>query len=174
MTPESTPATQRETVEGLMKLTQDMLDRACAVADADIGYTPSMATELSAIRAYAERLASPAEVVPPPGYAVVPLEPTKEMVREFCRADANAYNSPEHLIALYRAMLAAAPVASLSAAPVAPQAQEALQMIVDMCGWDEHGATEPTGQFEGLSWESIARMAMDIARAALRATKGQV
>lgn len=41
------------------------------------------------------------------------------------------------------------------------------EIVALACGWDEHGAIGPR---EPLSWESVARMAMDYAQAALSPT----
>ena len=57
--------------------------------------------------------------------------------------------------------------AALKAQPVQPAPLTyALQAILDLsAGWDEHGSTGPKVPW---SWESVGRMAMDYARAALR------
>ena len=65
---------------------------------------------------------------------------------------------PENATPLYTA----APVQPAQPAPLT----YALQAILDLsAGWDEHGSTGPKVPW---SWESVGRMAMDYARAALR------
>lgn len=87
---------------------------------------------------------SPAVAVPD-GYALVPIEPTPEMVSAGTESDSQFY---EHAEFVYRAMLAAAPQAApLSAALADIAAERRRQMEVE--GWTpEHDEQHSEGQLE--------------------------
>jgi hypothetical protein len=109
---------QTATVDGLMALVRDAIERVGRTADPDIGYMPNTTPQQSAIRAYAERLAASPVV-----QAVPPADASRDewiaAVRKVwlaARSDAYLTSIPSHWLEAMRD-------AALSALPAAPGAE---------------------------------------------------
>lgn len=82
----------------------------------------------------------------PPGFALVPVEPTKEMVAAACRDHGYPGGSRSAYVLGYRSMLAAAPQAPTAPSEGLAADVEALLTLLEGHEWAEHCTKTPLGQ----------------------------